>query len=124
MTAGERIELVVLAVSGLILGIMTAAFLGIYVGGVPLPVTAVIAGAVNVVLYVLAASLTASAWQFAPLGAWTLVTVLAMLPLFGNGSLIGDWRLLLLLACGLGIPAYYASTRRLKAITSGASDRP
>lgn len=124
MTVTDRIELGVLTVSGLLLGILTSAFLMIRVGGFPVPITALIAAVVNVVIYLLASSYTKSAWQFAPLAAWTLVTVLTMLPLFGNASLIGDWRLLLLFACGLGVPGYYASNRRLKSITEGASGRP
>lgn len=121
---GARIDLAVLTVGGVLLGIMTAAFLMIRVDAAPLPVTVLVAGAINLVIYRLAAACTASVWQFAPLGGWTLVTVLAMLPLFGNGSLISGWRLLLLLVCGAAVPAYYASNDRLKRVTARGSGRP
>ncbi|MGB6243937.1 MULTISPECIES: hypothetical protein [Gordonia] len=117
MSVAGRIELAVLTVSGLLLGILTAAFLMIRVGGWPVPVTAVIAGVANVVILKLAASYTRSGWRFAPLVAWTAVTLAAMLPLLGNGALIGDWRLLLLLACGLAVPAFYASNARMRELT-------
>lgn len=124
MTRIDRVELTVLVLGSVLLGILTAAFLMIRVGGFPFPITAVIACAVNLVIYRLAASYTESGWQFAPLAAWTLVTVLAMLPVFGNGSLITGWRLLLLLILGAGIPAYHASNARLKHVVASVSDRP
>ncbi|MBY4570927.1 hypothetical protein ACE11G_05045 [Gordonia sp. PS3] len=114
MTIGDRLELAVLTVSGFLLGILTAAFLLIRIGAWPFPVTALIAGVANVLILRLAESYTKSAWQYAPLIVWTFVTAMAMLPVFGNGSLIGDWRLLLLLACGLAVPAFYASTSRVR----------
>ncbi|ALG84122.1 hypothetical protein [Gordonia phthalatica] len=124
MTRVDRLEFAVLVVGSVLLGILTAAFLMVRVGSFPFPITAVIACAVNLLIYRIAAAYTESAWQFAPLGAWTLVTVLAMLPVFGNGSLITGWRLLLLLILGAGVPAYYASNARLKRVVAGASDRP
>lgn len=124
MSISARVELGVLTVASALLGILTAAFLLIRVGGYPFPITALIAGAANLVILELASSYTPTAWRFAPLAAWTLPTVLAMLPVFGNGSLIGDWRLLLLVACGLGVPGFIASRARLKALTDPAVGRP
>ncbi|EGD56871.1 hypothetical protein [Gordonia neofelifaecis] len=117
MSIGDRVELGVLTVSGFLLGILTAAFLLVRIGSFPFPITALIAGVVNVLILKIAETYTKSAWQYAPLIAWTFVTAMAMLPVFGNGSLIGDWRLLLLLACGLALPAFYASTARIRNLT-------
>lgn len=120
---GDRFELAVLTVSGFLLGILTAAFLMIRIGGVSAPITVLVAGAVNVLLLKLASMCTDTSWQYAPLGAWTLVTVLAMLPLFGSAAFIGGWQLLLLLACGLALPGYWVSNTRMKAITANRPDR-
>ncbi|WP_026918337.1 hypothetical protein [Gordonia shandongensis] len=112
MTVGERLELAVLTVAGFLTGILTTAFVLATVGGVPFPISALVAGVVNVALLRLAGSYTASAWQYGPIVAWTFVTMLAVLPIFGNGTLVPDWRLLLLLGCGLAAPAVYVSTMR------------
>lgn len=117
MTIADRVEFAVLIGSGLLLGILTSAFLMVRIGGFPFPITALIACLGNILLWRIAALYTKSPWQFAPLAAWTIVTILAMLPVFGNGSLIGDWRLLLLFAFGLAVPAFVASSARMKTLT-------
>lgn len=117
MTISERIELGVLVVSGFLVGILTTAFLMIRIGAIPFPITAVVAGVVNIALLKLAAQYTRSAWQYAPLIAWTFVTVLGILPIFGNGALLADWRLLALLALGLAVPAVYVSSARMNQLT-------
>lgn len=117
MSVTSRIELGILVVSGLLLGILTSAFLLVRIGSWPFPITAVIAGIVNIVIWKIAALYTRSAWQFAPLIAWLVVTVMAMLPIFGNGSLLTDWRLFLLLGLGLAAPAFYISNSRMRDLT-------
>ena len=119
MTAGDRVEIGVLTVCGLLVGVVTVFYLQVRVGGVPLPVTALAAAALNVVLLRIAAAVTETGWRWAPLTAWSVVLVLGLLPgLRGNMMLYGagagpDWRLLLLLACGLGAPALASSMARL-----------
>ncbi|MEJ9077969.1 MULTISPECIES: hypothetical protein [Gordonia] len=114
MTAGDRVELAVLTVGGLVLGVVTVFYLNVLVGTMPLPVSALAAAVGNVVLLQLAAQITGSPWRYAPLIAWVLVALVALLPgVNGNGALIYDWRALLLLFCGVGVPALAQSMNRL-----------
>ncbi|MFT3714525.1 MAG: hypothetical protein QM774_00865 [Gordonia sp. (in: high G+C Gram-positive bacteria)] len=116
-SAAERHGMVVLlTVAGLLTGILTASFVMLYLGHVPFPITAVIAGLVNVLLLRLASSYTSSGWRFAPLAAWVIPVVFEMLPVTGSEPLIYSWQLLLLLLLGLALPAsdaYRALAARL-----------
>ncbi|GAC56232.1 hypothetical protein GOHSU_04_01010 [Gordonia hirsuta DSM 44140 = NBRC 16056] len=110
MNVTERLELALLTVAGALLGILCCGFLMIYLGSIPFPITALVAGVGNLGLLWLAGQYTESGWRFAPLGAWTLVVVLAMLPgLHGSGQWISGLPLLLILALGLGIPSTIAA---------------
>ncbi|WP_132991839.1 hypothetical protein [Gordonia zhaorongruii] len=110
----DRLEVGLLTLCGLILGVISVFYLNLLIGSVPAPVTVILAAAGNVVLLKRAAELTASAWRYAPVIAWTLVVLTATLPgVSGNGALIGDWRVLLLLVSGLGACALANSMARL-----------
>ncbi|MFT4089040.1 MAG: hypothetical protein QM658_18170 [Gordonia sp. (in: high G+C Gram-positive bacteria)] len=106
MTAGARTELVVQTLSGFLLGVMTTFFLLVRVGGAPFPIAIAAAALGNTLLLKLASDCTRSAWRFAPLAAWGLVTLVGMMPgIAGNGALLdGPW-LLLLMVLGFGTPA-------------------
>ncbi|MFM9376753.1 hypothetical protein [Gordonia sp. VNK21] len=106
-----RLEFGLLVLSGLLLGVLTSFFLLLTVGPVPVPVTALGAGLGNLVLLWMAGKYTSGTWRYTPIMAWAFVTVLAMLPLFGNAPLLGDWRLLLDLIIGLGVPMTLLAVR-------------
>ncbi len=114
MTVGDRVELAVLTVCGFVLGVITVFYLNLLIGSVPVPISVLVAGVGNLVLLQLASKITESSWRYAPMIAWALVALVAMVPgVNGNGALIGDWRLLLLMLCGLGLPAVAHSMNRL-----------
>ncbi|MCF8571465.1 hypothetical protein L5G32_14425 [Gordonia sp. HY002] len=114
MNVADRIELAVLTGCGVVLALLTVFFLNVRIGAVPVPFTVVIAAIGTTLLLRLAAGTTSSSWRYAPLVAWTAVVVIAAVPgINGNGPLIGDWRVLLLLLCGLGLPAMATSMSRL-----------
>lgn len=117
MTVAERVELGVLTVCGLVLSVLTVFFLNVYVGAVPAPFTVVVAAIGTTVLLRLASAITDSSWRYAPLIAWAAIVIVAAVPgINGNGAVIGDWRVLALLVCGLGLPAYSTYTARLNRI--------
>jgi hypothetical protein len=114
MSAGDRVEIAVLTVCGFVLGVVTVFYLNVLVGTMPLPVSALAAAVGNVVLLQFAAQITDSPWRYAPMISWMLVALVALLPgVNGNGALIYDWRALLLLFCGVGLPALAQSMNRL-----------
>ncbi|GAA4676208.1 hypothetical protein [Gordonia humi] len=114
MSVADRVEIGVLTVSGVVLGLLTVFYLDLYIGAVPVPVTAIVAAVGTALLCRLAGAITESTWRYAPLIAWTAVVIVAAVPgLNGNGALIGDWRVLLLLVCGLGAPAAMTYAARL-----------
>jgi hypothetical protein len=105
MRLADRLVLLALTVDGLIVGVLSVAFLNVYTGTVPVPVTAVV-GAILLAAFVrIATDLTASPVRYGPLLAW-LVPVFAGL-LGGPGGdvmLYADWRTLLLVVLGVGAP--------------------
>lgn len=114
MTFADRVELGVLTLCGAVLAVLTVFYLNLWIGAVPLPLAVVVAAVGTTVFTKLAASITESSWRYAPLIAWTAVVVIAAVPgVNGNAALIGDWRVLLLLLCGLGVPAMTTYMSRL-----------
>ncbi|MFZ2510677.1 MAG: hypothetical protein WAW85_06260 [Gordonia sp. (in: high G+C Gram-positive bacteria)] len=109
MSVDERVELGLLTAASVLLGILCCAFLMISWGPIPFPITALIAGAVNLGFLWLAGQYTPSAWRFAPLAAFTLVVIIAMFPVGGSAPWITGLPLLLILGLGLGMPATIAA---------------
>lgn len=108
MTVGDRFELGLLTMVGVLGGILCCGFLMISWGPIPFPITALIAGAVNLGLLWLASRYTTSAWRFAPLAAFTVVVIIAMLPIGGSAPWISGLPLLLIVGLGLGMPSTIA----------------
>ncbi|MCF8590082.1 hypothetical protein [Gordonia liuliyuniae] len=114
MSVGDRVELGVLTVCGFVLAILTVFFLNVRIGVVPVPFTVVVAAIGTTLLLRLTSAITESSWRYAPLIVWTAVVLVAAVPgINSNGALIGDWRVLLLLLCGLGVPAATTYMSRL-----------
>ncbi|MFI8770973.1 facilitated glucose transporter [Gordonia sp. NPDC062954] len=114
----DRALLALLVVNGIVVGVLSVAFVYLRFGGIAIPVAAVLAGIVNAVLLWLAAAITDGPLRFLPLLAWLLVLVAGALP--GPGGdlvLVPDGTLVLptlgLLAIGAGVPFLLAWTRRL-----------
>ena len=113
MRLADRLVLLALILDGLILGVLSVAFLNVYAGTVPVPVTAVVGGLLVAWFVRIATDLTASAVRYGPLLAW-LVPVCAGL-LGGPGGdvmLYADWRTLLLVVVGVGAPVVTSWVRR------------
>ncbi|GAA2067041.1 facilitated glucose transporter [Williamsia deligens] len=105
MPIADRAVLAALAFDGLVVGVLCVAFLNIYSGSVPVPVTAVVGGVLVAWFVRIATTITAGSVRYAPLIAW-LVPVCAGL-LGGPGGdvlLYADWRTLLLVVVGVGAP--------------------
>lgn len=118
MRPADRICLALLIVDGLLVGLLTVGFAYLRIDGVLAPIAAVVAGVANSALLWLAAGYTASPLRYAPLLAWVLVVVVAVMPGPGGdialataGSSTGPT--LLLLGAGLGLPLLLAWFRRL-----------
>lgn len=108
-TPFERLEFVLLVATSAVFAVLCCAYLMISWGPVPFPITAVIAGLGNLGFLWLAGQYTSSSWRFAPLAAWSLVVVIAMLPLGGSGAWIDGFPLLLIVLLGLGLPSMIAA---------------
>ena len=119
MSAGDRVEIGVLTFCGLLVGVLSVFLLQMRVGAVPVPIGVLFAAFGNWLLLRLASAVTDSPWRYAPLSVWGLVVFVGVIPgLGGNMMLYGsgqgpDWRFLLLLLGGLGVPALAAQMRRL-----------
>ncbi|WP_439029491.1 facilitated glucose transporter [Gordonia terrae] len=104
----DRALLGFLVLDGFVVGLLSVAFTYQRFGGVALPVAAIVAGLLNVVLLWLAAGFTATAWRYGPLGAWGLVVLVAGgLPGPGGDVVLTPsgnflWQTVLLLVLGAG----------------------
>lgn len=102
----DRIVLALLVFDGFLTAILAVLFLPVRVGEVPVPLSALVAALVNVLLVVGARSVTDRPGRAAlPLLGWFVGFAVCMVggP-GGDAVLLADWRTLLLLAGGL-IPA-------------------
>lgn len=102
----DRIVLALLVFDGFLTAILAVLFLPVRVGEVPVPLSALVAAVVNVLLVVGARSVTDRPGRAAlPLLGWFVGFAVYMVggP-GGDAVLLADWRTLLLLAGGL-IPA-------------------
>lgn len=88
-------------------------FLPLYRGSVPIPVTALLAGPVNIALVYGMASVTSRlSLLAAPLVVWTVGFLVCASAGPGGDIMLGsDWRTLLLLFCGLVPPLVYLYVR-------------
>ncbi|MGU3293762.1 facilitated glucose transporter [Williamsia sp. M5A3_1d] len=112
----DRLLLGVLAVDGFVVGLLSLAFVNSYVGSVPMPVTAVVGGAINGLLIWLAAGLGGGSLRFLPLAGWLLAVAIGLLGGPGGDALLfGDWRTLLLVGVGVGVPVVLSWSGRLPA---------
>ncbi|ULP35610.1 hypothetical protein MJO55_20465 [Mycolicibacterium rufum] len=120
----------VLAVDGVLSALMAVFFLPLRVGGVPLPISAVLSGALNVALVWVALQWTSSP-RLAALPLWTwLATVL--LCTFGGpgddivfgGSGLMEYASVLLIAVGALPAGWLLSRRRAAAPSAGAGSGP
>lgn len=120
----DRLILTLLIVDGAAVGVLSVFFLPLWLGPVPFPVSALIAGVVNVVLVRVAARHTdRSALVAAPLIAWGVVyLVFALGRIGGSGVVPGDWRGVLLVFVG-ALPAvmWLGSSSITRAAARGAA---
>ncbi|AUN39700.1 Uncharacterised protein (plasmid) [Tsukamurella tyrosinosolvens] len=102
----DRILLGVATVGGAVCGVGAAMYLYLYSGAVPLPLSAVLFGALLAAISVAARRLGGEPVH----GALPVIAFLLVIAAFlaggpgGDIVLYVDWRLLLLLLCGIGMP--------------------
>nr|WP_296773763.1 hypothetical protein [Rhodococcus sp. (in: high G+C Gram-positive bacteria)] len=116
----SRATLAVLIFDGFLCGILSVLFLPAYLGSVPMPVSAVLAGIANVMLLFAARKVADQPLSIAsPLIGWCVAVLVCM---FGGPGgdvlLLADWRTALLLVGGLVPPGILLFGWRLKAITA------
>lgn len=106
MEPADRILLGVAALGGAVCAVGASMYLYLYAGAVPLPLSAVLFGALLAWISVAARRLGGEPFHGAlPVIAFLLV--IAVFLLGGPGGdivLYLDWRLLVLLVCGIGLP--------------------
>lgn len=117
MTIAGKAELGLLTVCGAVVALLSVAYLYVYLGPVPVPVSALIGGGVNYLLLRQASTYTDSIARFLPLAAWTVVVLIAIIGPLGNTVVLVGFRLLLLVVLGFGIPAITASAERFRSLT-------
>lgn len=96
-----------LAVDGVISGVLAAFFLSLYIGPVPFPISALISGLLNVALVRTALQWTSSS-RIASLPLWTWLATVVGLTFPGPGDdavFSAQWSLLLLMVVGALPPA-------------------
>ncbi|WP_072805530.1 hypothetical protein [Rhodococcoides yunnanense] len=116
----SRATLAVLVFDGFLCGILSVLFLPAYLGPVPFPASALIAGAANVALLFAARKVAVRPAAIAsPLIGWGAGILLCM---FGGPGgdvlLLADWRTALLLIGGAVPPGILLFTWRLQALTA------
>lgn len=116
----SRATLAVLIFDGFLCGILSVLFLPTYLGPVPFPVSALLAGIANVMLLFAARKVAEQPLTIAsPLIAWIVAILVCMLG--GPGGdvlLLADWRTALLLLGGLVPPGVILFTWRLQKLTA------
>ncbi|MFT3900606.1 MAG: facilitated glucose transporter [Gordonia sp. (in: high G+C Gram-positive bacteria)] len=111
--------LALLFVDGIIVGILSVAFLTPYAGTVPVPIGILIAALGNALLVALSARLAEPPWNWAPVAGWFLVILAAFTGVpGGNVAFVNDWRTPLLIVAGLVAPlavtGFDGSRRRIE----------
>ncbi|EME20498.1 hypothetical protein [Rhodococcus triatomae] len=102
----DRLLLALLVFDGFLTALLAVLFLPVHVGSVAMPVSALLAGVVNVLLVWCARSVGSGVGQASwPLVAWFVGFLVCLVGGPGGDRLLpADWRTLLLLAVGL-LPA-------------------
>ncbi len=116
----SRATVAVLMFDGFLCGILAVLFLPAYLGPVPFPVSALLAGAANVTLLFSARRVAEKPLAIAsPLIGWFVAVLLCMMGGPGGDILVlADWRTALLLVGGLGPPGFLLFSWRLEALTA------
>lgn len=111
MSGIDRLLFGVLVATAVLWTVLCCAYVLIWLGPVPFPITALLLGLGNLLLLRLATGYTESAWRFAPLVASGLVAAAATFPGPAGSSawLPPGLPMLAVLALGFGIPATAAA---------------
>ncbi|MET0196881.1 hypothetical protein CH289_15430 [Rhodococcus sp. RS1C4] len=122
----SRATLAVLIFDGFLCGVLSILFLPTYLGSVPFPVSALLAGAANVALLFAARKVAEEPVAVAsPLIAWFVAVLLCM---FGGPGgdvlLLADWRTAVLLLGGLVPPGVLLFSWRLQRLTAAPHAHP
>lgn len=109
----DRVILALLVVDGVILAVLAVLFLPLHVGSVPMPVSALVAGVLNVLMTVEACRVSDRTWVRAlPLIAWTATFAVCTFGGPGGDVLLPSaWTTPLLLVLGV-VPALVVLVRR------------
>ncbi|MEP9417295.1 facilitated glucose transporter [Gordonia sp. VNQ95] len=118
MRPADRILLGLLILDGLVVGLLSVGFCYLRFWGQPIPVVAVAAGILNVILLWLAARHTDGPLRFGPLVAWLIVVLVAAFggpggdaALYLGGTTVAAT--LILMVFGLGLPMALVWSGRL-----------
>lgn len=109
----RAVVLGVLALDGVLSALLAAFFLPLRIGPVPFPISALISGALNAALVLMAMRWTSSS-RVAALPLWTWLAAVAALTFPGPGDdavFSAQWQLLLLIVAG-GLPPALVLYRR------------
>ncbi|MBY6411679.1 hypothetical protein HQ346_12980 [Rhodococcus sp. BP-252] len=122
----SRATLAVLIFDGFLCGVLSVLFLPTYLGSIPFPVSALLAGVANVALLFAARKVAERPAAIAsPLIGWGVGVLLCM---FGGPGgdvlLLADWRTALLLVGGAVPPGILLFSWRLKALTTAPHGSP
>ncbi|UYP20039.1 hypothetical protein OED52_05695 [Rhodococcus sp. Z13] len=122
-TGPRRGVVALLVLDGALCALLSVFFLGLYIGGVPFPVTLVLSGIANLLLVMAVRTETGSLRPAVlPLVAWA---VMFFVCLFGGPGgdvlLVDDWRTLLLPVTALAPAGAYLFSARIKEITRQVS---
>ncbi|MEU5841867.1 hypothetical protein [Rhodococcus sp. NPDC047139] len=115
-----------LVLDGALCALLSVFYLGLYVAGVPFPITILLAGAANLLL-VMAVRAEAGSLRTAtlPLLAWAVTFLVCLVGGPGGDQLaIGDWRTLLLPIAALAPAGGYLFSARIKEITQAGAGTP
>ncbi|KXO88921.1 hypothetical protein [Tsukamurella pseudospumae] len=111
----DRALLGVAVLGGAVCAVGATMYLYAYAGSVPLPLSAVVFGAFLSLISVAARRLGGESFHAAlPVIAFLVVIVAFLLGGPGNSTVFYDWRLLLVVVCGIGMPVaagYLASSK-------------
>ncbi|MGU3582302.1 hypothetical protein ACLBYD_03790 [Rhodococcus sp. C26F] len=108
-----------LVLDGALCALLSVFYLGVYIAGVPFPITILLAGVVNLLLVMAVRAETGSLRSAAlPLLAWAVVFLVCLVGGPGGDQLaLGDWRTLLLPVAALAPAGGYLFSARIKEIT-------
>lgn len=117
--APRRGVIALLVISGGLCAVMSVFYLGIYIGGVPFPITILLAAVLNLALVIAVRTEIASFGLAAlPLVAWGIGFLLCLAGGPGGDQVVvADWRLLLLPVAALAPAGMYLFSARIKEIT-------